>query len=141
MKNYIIYIYLLLLLAITTGLSAQTIAGSINASSNIDTVTYNGSSAQPIPANLFVSNTINNLKINNTAGVTLGGTLNVTPSTGGTFEDDPFSTLGQRSAHRSFGMSWVIRDGFMRFQEPDIEDPTVTGAPNEEIWRTPDSRR
>ena len=78
MKNYIIYIYLLLLLAITTGLSAQTTAGSINASSNIDTVTYNGSSAQAIPANLFVSNTINNLKINNTAGVTLGGTLNIT---------------------------------------------------------------
>jgi len=77
MKNYIIYIYLLLLLATTTGLSAQTIAGSINASSNTDTVTYSGSSAQAIPANLFVSNTVNNLKINNTAGVTLGGTLNL----------------------------------------------------------------
>jgi len=96
MKKYIIHIYLLLLLAITTGLSAQTTVGSINASSNIDTVTYSGSSAQTIPANLFVSNTVNNLKINNTAGVTLGGTLNLTGTlypTAGTMATGGYLTL------------------------------------------------
>ena len=41
------------------------------------TVSYVGTSAQTIAASTFASNTINNLRINNTAGVTLGGALNV----------------------------------------------------------------
>lgn len=57
-----------------------------------------------------------------------------------TFQDDPFASFGERSIHPSISMSWVIRNGFLRFEEPDIEDPTITGAPNEEIWRKPDSR-
>jgi len=28
----------------------------------------------------------------------------------------------------------------LRFEDPDVEDPTVTGAPNEEIWRRPGDR-
>jgi hypothetical protein len=34
--------------------------------------------------------------------------------------------------------SWLFVDGFVRYDETDVEDPTVTGAPNEEIWRRPD---
>jgi hypothetical protein len=78
-------------------------------------------------------------------GITLSTSNSQTPgltlSLGdATFQDDPFSSLGQRSQHPAISMAWVIRNGFLRFDEPDIEDPTVTGAPNEEIWRKPDIR-
>jgi hypothetical protein len=45
---------------------------------NSGSIEFNGNSAQTIPANLFATNTISNLIINNTAGVTLNGTLNIT---------------------------------------------------------------
>jgi hypothetical protein len=41
------------------------------------TIEMNGSTAQTIPAGTFANNTVLHLTINNTAGVTLGGTLNV----------------------------------------------------------------
>ena len=77
MKNKLIHIYLLFLIVIASRLDAQTIPGCINAISNTDTVTYSGATAQTIPANLFVSNTLSNLKINNIAGVSIGGILNI----------------------------------------------------------------
>lgn len=42
------------------------------------TIEMNGLSTQTIPAETFFENTISNLTINNTAGVTLGGALNIT---------------------------------------------------------------
>jgi hypothetical protein len=50
--------------------------GSITA--NNGTVELNGSSAQVIGANIFSGNNLNNLIINNNAGVTLQGLLNIT---------------------------------------------------------------
>jgi len=50
------------------------------------TLSYNGSLAQTIAANTFLNNSVNNLIINNAAGVTLAGTLiikgTLTPQTG-----------------------------------------------------------
>lgn len=46
-------------------------------SANEGTVEFNGSAAQTIPASTFAGNLVRNLIINNTAGVTLGGTLNI----------------------------------------------------------------
>ena len=55
-----------------------TISNSGTLMSTTGTFGFNGSTAQTIPANTFSSNTIQNLVINNSAGVTLGGTLNIT---------------------------------------------------------------
>lgn len=62
--------------------STLQIAGTITSASLI-TVTaggieLNGTTAQTIPANVFASNTVKNLKASNAAGVTLAGTLNIT---------------------------------------------------------------
>jgi hypothetical protein len=58
------------------------IAGSITNSGIVTatagTVELNGSTAQNIPANTFTSNTVHNLTINNSAGVSLDGTVIVT---------------------------------------------------------------
>ncbi len=56
------------------------------------------------------------------------------------FQDNPFSTFGQRALHPQINMSYVVRNGFLRFEETDLEDLTITGAPNEEVWRKPDVR-
>jgi filamentous hemagglutinin family protein len=56
------------------------------------------------------------------------------------FQDNPFSALGQRAIHPQINMSYVIRNGFLRFEDTDIEDLTITGAPNEEVWRKPEVR-
>ena len=57
------------------------IAGTITNSGTLyasnGTVVMNGSSAQTIPASTFATNTVKNLTINNSAGVTVGGTLNI----------------------------------------------------------------
>lgn len=45
---------------------------------NEGTVEFNGPAAQTIPASTFAGNLVRNLIINNTAGVTLEGTLNIT---------------------------------------------------------------
>ena len=60
------------------------------------TIEMNGTIAQTIPAAAFAANTINNLKVNNGVGVTLGGTLNVTgilSQTLGTLTTGGFLTL------------------------------------------------
>lgn len=41
-------------------------------------ITFSGTAAQALPANFFVNNTIQKLTLNNTAGLTLDGTTNVT---------------------------------------------------------------
>ncbi len=41
-------------------------------------ITFSGTTAQLLPANFFVNNTIQKLTLNNTAGLTLGGTTNLT---------------------------------------------------------------
>ena len=80
------------------------IGGSISNSGTIiatsGTITMNGSSAQAIPANTFSTNTIQNLTINNSSGVTLGGVLNVTgvfTPTSGTFNTGGYLTLKSTS--------------------------------------------
>gem|GEM_PF-162324 len=64
-------------------------------------VAYTGSSAQTIAANTFASNTVNNLRINNAAGVTLGGALNISGTlypTSGTLTSAGYLTLLSSSA-------------------------------------------
>jgi alpha-amylase len=60
------------------------IAGAISNAGTITATTanieMNGTTAQTIPANAFSSNTIKTLTINNAAGVTIGGSLNITGS-------------------------------------------------------------
>ncbi len=60
------------------------ISGTITNNGTFDatagTIEMNGTAAQQIGANLFVSNSIRDLIVNNSAGVTLQGTLNVTRS-------------------------------------------------------------
>jgi uncharacterized protein YjdB len=56
---------------------ATTISNSGTFTATSGSIELNGSSAQTIPASTFVSNTIKNLNINNSAGATLGGTLNI----------------------------------------------------------------
>jgi fibronectin-binding autotransporter adhesin len=59
------------------------IAGTINTNAtgiftaSSGTIELNGSTAQTIPANTFAGNTVMGLTINNSAGVTLGGALNI----------------------------------------------------------------
>ncbi|MCW3120631.1 MAG: surface protein [Flavipsychrobacter sp.] len=66
---------------LTVTSSTLQIAGAISNSGTFaataGTIEMNGSSAQTIPANVFASNKINNLTINNSAGVTINGTLQV----------------------------------------------------------------
>ncbi len=58
------------------------IAGAIFSSGTFDvtngTVETNGTAAQTIPANVFFTNTVRNLTVNNTAGVTMQGTDSLT---------------------------------------------------------------
>ena len=67
-------------LSITT--ATLKIAGSITNSGTCTatngTIEFNGSTAQTIPSGMFVTNTIKHLTVNNTAGVTLGGSLSLT---------------------------------------------------------------
>jgi hypothetical protein len=74
-------------ITVTTGIlnintNTIKIAGSITNTGTFavdnGTVEMNGSSAQVIPAGAFTGNTLNGLKISNSAGVTLNGTLNLT---------------------------------------------------------------
>ena len=74
-------------LTIATGASVTvtnslSVAGSITNSGTLTVssgrMVFNGTTAQTIAANLFASNLIKDLTINNTAGVTLNGTLRLT---------------------------------------------------------------
>lgn len=49
-----------------------------------------------------------------------------------------FDVVSRSSSRPSVAFSWLFADGFVRYQDTDVEDLTATGAPNEEIWRTPD---
>ncbi len=81
------------------------IAGAISNSGTMDasagTVVFNGASSQTIAANIFANNAIDNLTISNSAGVTLGGTLNLsgtlTPISG-VFTTGGYLTLLSTSA-------------------------------------------
>jgi hypothetical protein len=55
-----------------------TLANSGTVTATSGTFELTGTSAQSIPAAFFATNTVKSLTINNTAGVTLGGTLNLT---------------------------------------------------------------
>jgi len=82
------------------------IAGNITNSGTLNvvdgTVSFIGTAAQTIPANVFETNKIKNLTLNNTAGVTLSsatdltGILNVAA---GTFNTGNFLTLKSDAAH------------------------------------------
>jgi len=81
------------------------IAGVINNSGTINVadggVSFIGTQAQNIPANVFQGNTIKDLTINNTSGVTLQGATNLTgifTSTAGNFATGNFLTLKSNAA-------------------------------------------
>ena len=64
-------------------------------------VTFNGTVAQTIPHNVFSTNTILNLELNNPAGVTLNGALRLTgnlTATAGVFNANGFLTLASSEA-------------------------------------------
>ncbi len=68
--------------ALTISSSILKIAGTLSNNGTLTattgTIEFNGTSSQTIPAAAFATNTIKDLTINNTTGVTLGGTLNIT---------------------------------------------------------------
>jgi fibronectin-binding autotransporter adhesin len=69
-------------------------SGTFNAGDG--TIEMNGSDAQTIPAAAFAGNLLRNLTINNTAGVTLDGTLNITGillASAGSFDTGGYLTL------------------------------------------------
>ena len=77
------------------------ISNSGTLTSTSGTIGFDGSTAQYIPANVFSANTIQNLIIDNSAGVTLGGTLNITGTltpTLGTFSTGGYLTLISNSS-------------------------------------------
>lgn len=79
---------------------AGTISNSGTFTASAGTIEMNGSSAQTIPASTFASNTIKDLTINNTAGVTLGGALNITNDvtiSGGSLTTGGYLTLKSSS--------------------------------------------
>ena len=69
--------------ALSTGSNILTLPGTLTrtsgtiSTSTTGTVVFNGSSAQSIPASAFTSGAINNLTINNAAGVSVGSSLTV----------------------------------------------------------------
>ncbi len=72
------------------------LANNIEAKSVTSTIIMQGSSAQSIPESTFVDNTIANLTINNSYGVTIGGPLNLTlllTMTSGTLNTNGYLTL------------------------------------------------
>lgn len=73
-----------------------TISGSGLVNASAGTVEFSGSAAQTIPAGLFVSNRVMHLTVNNSAGVTVLGTLNVRGVLlvqSGTLHSDGYLTL------------------------------------------------
>lgn len=56
---------------------AGTVTNSGTLTASNGAVEFNGTIAQTIPAATFTTNTVNNLRISNSAGVTLGGALNI----------------------------------------------------------------
>jgi len=93
--------------------------GTSVTSGNIDasavTVVYNGASSQTIPAGTYLGN-VQNLTINNSAGVTIGGTLNVsgvltptagTLNTGGFLVMKSISSNTARIAERSGSSPYI----------------------------------
>jgi hypothetical protein len=97
------------------------IAGTISNSGSFDasngTIEMNGSSAQTIPANTLVSNSLNNLIISNSStGVTLGGTLNLYGTLSfGAVNSKTFSTGGyltlKSSATGTAGVADLTNNG------------------------------
>jgi hypothetical protein len=83
-----------------SGTGSLQIAGSINNSGTLDvlsgSIEFNGTTAQTIPAGVFINNTIKDLTINNPAGVSLTGALALTGAytpTRGTLTTGDFLTL------------------------------------------------
>ncbi|SOD17945.1 T9SS type A sorting domain-containing protein [Pedobacter xixiisoli] len=81
------------------------VAGAISSAGTIATssgkVTFNGASAQTIPSNVFSTNAIMDLELNNVAGVTLNGALRLTgvlTVTAGAFNTGNFLTLASSQA-------------------------------------------
>jgi hypothetical protein len=75
---------------------AGTVSNSGTFTATNGTVELNGSSAQTIPASVFATNTVANLTTNNSAGVSLSGTLSITgilKAATGTFATNGYVTL------------------------------------------------
>lgn len=61
-----------------SGIINQSSTGKIIVTTSSSKISFVGATSQNIPANTFTSNTISNLGINNTSGVSINGTLNLT---------------------------------------------------------------
>lgn len=76
--------------------SITCLGNNIDATNGTSTVKMQGSSAQTIPAATFVDNTVANLTINNSNGVSIGGALNLTrllTMTSGTLNTNGYVTF------------------------------------------------
>lgn len=80
------------------------IAGAIDNNGTFDaengTIELNGTGAQTIPSGTFKNNTVRNLELDNGAGCTLGGTLNITDTytpTSGTLKTNDYLVLKSTS--------------------------------------------
>lgn len=100
------------ILTIANGGNLQVAGAVTNAGSIVATagkVTFNGTSAQVIPANVFSTNTIKDLELNNAAGVTLNSALRLTgilTATVGTFNANGNLTLAS-SATSTAGVATI----------------------------------
>ncbi len=77
-------------------------ANNINAENATSTLNLQGSSSQTIPESSFVNNSIANLTINNSSGVTLGGPLNLTrllTLTSGTLSTNGYLTFKSNASY------------------------------------------
>ncbi|MBJ7427349.1 MAG: cadherin-like beta sandwich domain-containing protein, partial [Bacteroidia bacterium] len=108
--------------------------GTLTATSG--TVVLNGSVAQTIPANTFSTNTLRNLTINNAAGVTLTGALNLTgilTPTSGVLTTGGFLIL--KSFANSSGSIASNLSGSNYISGNVIVERFVSGQSNRGRWR------
>ncbi|WP_113637291.1 LamG-like jellyroll fold domain-containing protein [Nubsella zeaxanthinifaciens] len=82
------------------------VSGTLTSTNSIDVtagkLTLNGAAAQIIPANIFSSNTIKDVEFNNSAGVTLNGSLRITgllTATAAAFNANGFLTLASSESN------------------------------------------
>ena len=112
------------------------------------TIEMNGSSAQNIPASTFTGNTVQNLIVNNSAGVTLSGALNITgvltPAAGNLVSGGNLTLVSTASATASVAASaggtitgnvnvqrWnVAQRGYRILSNPYAAKQSLTGLTN-----------
>ena len=141
--------------SLTINSAVLQIAGTIIKSGTFDVsnggIEMNGSSAQTIPASVFAGNLIKHLTINNNAGVTLGGTLNLTGillASAGQFNTGGYLTListatqtalidgsGAGNVLGNVTMQRYLASGFgYKYFSSPFQAATVNEFSNDLIW-------